>query len=116
MEQLFGFAAIMFVVVLASTLALAVVVKVYLRPGKVSTNAAGNLFTEAGHNLEAVLAGTLTHGQKIGKVIDATDELGTLLTRGGYMAEAEWQPLADKITSAVATKKHVVAAAEGAAA
>lgn len=79
------------------------------RGGKSAVNEGGSLLSHAEHGIEGMLsagAHGLTHGQKIGRVIDATDSLGNLLVSGGYMEGSEWQPVADKITAAVAQAKH----------
>lgn len=77
--------------------------------GKAAVSEGGSLLSHAEHGIEGMLsagAHGLTHGQKIGRVIDATDSLGSLLVSGGYMENSEWQPVADKITAAVAQAKH----------
>ena len=107
--EFLAFAAVMLGAAAILGLLAIVAVKLLTRGAKSAAGEAGSLFTQAEQAAEDFRRDritVLTHGQKIGKVIDATDSLGTLLTTGGYMAAAEWLPLADKITTAVAQAKH----------
>ncbi|MDE2101999.1 MAG: hypothetical protein KGL39_32435 [Patescibacteria group bacterium] len=120
MEQLLGFGGIMLIITIALVCGGVIIAKILARNGKAGTGSAGDIISEVGQEVRQVVGSVsqtvrkdLTHGQKVGRSIDATDALGSLLAADGFMQPADWQPIADKITDAIAKAKPSPAASVG---
>jgi hypothetical protein len=119
--EMLQFGGIMFFVVLISTVALAVAVKVIInmfKGGKAAAGGAESIIAEVGQEVQHVVSGVsgsvrlVTHGQ----LFDRAESLGGELVGGGYLTDAEWQPIFEKIATGLTKAKAKAPATEAVAA
>lgn len=114
MIEMAVFFAGMFLLVMLLIVAFLIGVKMLAKGGKAAAAGVGDLASEVAHEAHQAVetvTGHVRKGLSHGQLLDKAEGLGNELVGGGYLTDAQWQPIIEAIATGLTKHKQAAAPA-----